>query len=356
MPTVTRRPRGKEMNSAKTLRSISLALMLGALAQAQVPSHIAIQSGNGGSVIAPTDPGGLLNIGPYVWISDSKGILSFLTSSSNPAPLETGIYAFNIGNWSIDNLACLPFCSTGQMVKVNDTLAFATVWDHSQGGRHGGLWMLQFLSPLPDPNTSIFAINSAIELAGNKGLGGNQPTSIAIGPDGAAYFGNLKNNNLLRLPQPTNIDPNQNVISVGSVQSGRAIYALAFNGSKLYAGVGDGFYVFGANSDITQCSGNANNCGTPKLLMGGTSVNGVAADGLGHAYFVAGSGFLYRYNVSAGTITQADSGLIIEAGHTSTLAFDKDGNLWTGEQPAGGDFPNGGRVRVYLATDLANLP
>jgi hypothetical protein len=104
-------------------------------------------------------------------------------------------------------------------------------------------------------------------------------------------------------------------------------------------------------------SGNANNCGTPKRLMGGTSVNGVAADGLGHVYFLAANGsFLYRYNVSARTVTQVDSGLIIEAGHTSTLAFDKDGNLWLGEQPAGADVPNGGRVRVYLATDLASLP
>src|SRR5215472_13566947 len=57
--------------------------------------------------------------------------------------------------------------------------------------------MLQFLSPLPSPNTSIFPINEAAQLAANKGLGGNQPTSLAIGPDGAAYFGNLKNNNLL---------------------------------------------------------------------------------------------------------------------------------------------------------------
>jgi len=104
-------------------------------------------------------------------------------------------------------------------------------------------------------------------------------------------------------------------------------------------------------------SGNANNYGTPKRLMGGTSVNGVAADGLGHVYFLAANGsFLYRYNVSARTVTQVDSGLIIEAGHTSTLAFDKDGNLWLGEQPAGADVPNGGRVRVYLATDLASLP
>jgi hypothetical protein len=90
--------------------------------------------------------------------------------------------------------------------------------------------------------------------------------------------------------------------------------------------------------------------------MGGTSVNGVAADGLGHVYFVAGNaGILYRYTVSARTSTVVDSGLIIEKGHTSTLGFDKDGNPWLGEQPVA-DLPNGGRVRVYLATDLAGLP
>jgi ligand-binding sensor domain-containing protein len=128
------------------------------------------------------------------------------------------------------------------------------------------------------------------------------------------------------------------------------------NGSQLYAGADNGFYVFGASSDITQCSGNANNCGTPKQLLSGTSVNGVAVDGLGHVYLVTVSGgFLYRYNVAAGTFTQVDAGLLIEKGHISTLGFDKDGNLWIGEQPVA-DLPNGGRVRVYLAADLAALP
>ena len=345
------------MNSRKSVWSMVFALMLAATAVAQVPSHIAIETGNGGSVIAPTNPNGFLNIGPYVWISDDKGIFSFLTDPSNPTPLETGIYHFNLNsNWSIDNNVCLPFCSAGQIVKVNDTMAFAAAWDHSQGGRNAGLWMLQILNPLPEPNTSVFPFDGASKLAGNKGLGGNQPTSLAIGPDGAMYFGNLKNNNLLRLPQPTNFDPNQNVITVGVVSTARSILALAFNGSRLYAGASDGFYVFGASSDITQCSGNANNCGTPTRLMGGTSVNGVAADGLGHVYFVAGNaGVLYRYNVSAGTFTRVDAGLIIELAHTSSLGFDKDCNLWLGEQPVA-DLPNGGRVRVYLATDLARLP
>jgi len=345
------------MNTHKPVWPIVFVLTLATLVAAQVPSHIAIQSGNGGSIIAPTNPSGFLNIGRYIWISDSKGIFSFLTDPSNPTPLESGIYDFNLNpNWSIDNGVCLPFCSAGQVVKVNDTMAFVAAWDHSMGGRNGGLWMLQILSPLPDPNTSVFPFNGAGKLAANKGLGGNQPTSLAIGPDGALYFGNLKNNNLLRIPQPTNFDPNQNVISVGGVSTSKSIFALAFNGGQLYAGASDGFYVFGSASDITQCSGNANNCGTPKLLMGGTSVNGVAADGLGRVYFVAGNGgVLYRYNVSAGTFTRVDSGLIIELGHTSTLGFDKDGNLWLGEQPVA-DFPNGGIVRVYLATALARLP
>jgi len=33
----------------------------------------------------------------------------------------------------------------------------------------------------------MFPFNGASKLAGNKGLGGNQPTSLAIGPDGAAF-------------------------------------------------------------------------------------------------------------------------------------------------------------------------
>jgi hypothetical protein len=143
--------------------------MLGTITVAQAPSHIAIESGNNGSVLAPTNHNGFLNIGPYVWVSDSKGILSYITEAGSPTPLETAIYGFNLNaNWSIDNLACLPFCSTGQVVNVNDTLAFAVVWDHSHGGRNGGLWMIQFLSPLPDPNTSIFPLNSAIQLAANE--------------------------------------------------------------------------------------------------------------------------------------------------------------------------------------------
>jgi hypothetical protein len=102
--------------------------MLGTITVAQVPSHVAIESGNNGSVLAPTNPNGFLNIGRYVWVSDSKGILSYITEAGKSAPLETGIYGFNLNaNWSIDNLACLPFCSTGRVVKVNDTLAFATV-------------------------------------------------------------------------------------------------------------------------------------------------------------------------------------------------------------------------------------
>jgi hypothetical protein len=345
------------MISRTSVWSMLFVLTMATALAAQVPSHIAIESGNGGSVIAPTNPNGFLNIGRDVWVSDGKGILSYLTDPSNRTPLETGMYAFNLNsNWSIDNNVCLPFCSAGQIVKVNDTMAFVAAWDHSQGGRNGGLWMLQILSPLPDPRTSVFPFNGAGKLAANKGLGGNQPTSLAIGPDGAAYFGNLRNNTLLRLPQPTNFDPNQNVVSVGVIATSKSIFALAFNGGRLYAGASDGFYVFGTSSDITQCSGNANNCGTPKLLMGGTSVNGVASDGLGHVYLVAGTaGVLYRYNVSARTFTRVDSALLIEAGHTSTLGFDKDGNLWLGEQPVA-DFPNGGRVRVYLATDLARLP
>ena len=96
-----------------------------------------------------------------------------MTDPNNPTPLETGIYDFDLNPiWSIDNNVCIPFCSAGQVVKVNNTIAFVAAWDHSMGGRNGGLWMIQFQSPLPDPKTSVFPFAGASKLAGNKGLGG----------------------------------------------------------------------------------------------------------------------------------------------------------------------------------------
>jgi len=71
-------------------------------------------------------------------------------------------------------------------------------------------------------------------LAANKGPGGSQPTSVAVGPDGAAYFGNLKNNNVLKLPQPTNTDPNQNVISVGEIPSRKPNLHQSAGGCRQY--------------------------------------------------------------------------------------------------------------------------
>ena len=127
------------MNSRKSVCSMLWVLVVCAMAVAQVPSRIAIQSGNGGSVIAPTDPNGFLNIGSYAWISDSKGIFSFLTNPGNPSPLETGIYDFNLNsNWSIDNNVCLPFCSVGQVINVNDTMVFLAAWDQIWGIVFGG--------------------------------------------------------------------------------------------------------------------------------------------------------------------------------------------------------------------------
>jgi hypothetical protein len=46
------------MNSRKTLWWMLFVLVLGTMAAAQVSSHIAIESGNGGSVFAPTNPNG----------------------------------------------------------------------------------------------------------------------------------------------------------------------------------------------------------------------------------------------------------------------------------------------------------
>jgi hypothetical protein len=67
-------------------------------------------------------------------------------------------------------------------------------------------------------------------------------------------------------------------------------------------------------------------------------------------------GFLHRYIVSAGTVTQVDSGLIIEADTPAlwpSTIMAVSGRLTN--LPAA-DVPNRGRLRVYLDTDFASPP
>jgi hypothetical protein len=104
--------------------------------------------------------------------------------------------------------------------------AYAAVYDHQKGQPFQvggpGVWMVQFQSAFG--NFSPFAGISPV--AANLGLAGDQPTTVALGPDGKLYVGFLKNGNIKRVTNPSVLNPtpqNQTVESVGTTPNGRSL-------------------------------------------------------------------------------------------------------------------------------------
>lgn len=336
-------------------------LLVPSLACAQTPSQIIIssaitQQAGGAGALAPTVPGGAFNIGPYWWVADANGVFSYrCRDTANPTPLETCAYPANDNpSWNFQVFAGQTVNSFGQAAKANDGLVYIASYSNSKGGALAGIYAVEWSVPLPDPTTSIFPIMGA-QLLANQNLHGNGPTAIALDlVANTGYVGFLKNANLVRIDLANTL-ANAPETAVGGIPGARSIYALAFAGGKLYAASDIGLYVFGATSDITKCTGNAADCGTPQSVQASGAINCVVSDG-NSLYYVTGGGVLYRLNVLTGIRTKLDAGLRIEAGHTSACAVDGDHNLLVGEQQVAADITNKGTGRLYLAANLALQP
>jgi hypothetical protein len=304
---------------------------------AQVPFDVVVPAG------VQKNPAGFYNINNDVWFGDAaNGIVHYQPADpTNPDPLATGTYTIDLRQgWTLEGIAGSQFASfndMGQISRVSDTLALFTVRDTGRGADGkpvGGVWSLAF-----DPNAQpgISPVGNPTHLVPDKGLNGSQPTSVAIGPDGKAYFGNVKNPSLQRIN-------GANVESVGTALNGKPILSLAFNGSDLYMGTGDGFYVL---PNAPACAGNQNNCGRPQLLIGGAT-SAVASDGLGHVFFAqAAGGTVGRFTVSTATVTPIVAGLTFDANVTAGLGLDREGNLWIGQTS---------QIDRVSASNLAALP
>jgi hypothetical protein len=323
----------------KTASLVSIAFFALSLpVAAQVPVQVVVPAG------VQQNPAGFMNINNDVWFGDHiNGVLHYAPDDrANPNPLDTGTYHADLGSifssaFNVEGVlgSIFSFNYMGQVYRVNDTLALIAVPDGgraSTGKPVGGIYTLGF-----DP-TQVFPVSpigNTTQLVPDKGLGGSQPTSVALGPDGKQYFGNLKNPNLQRIN-------GAQVESVGGALNGQPILSLAFNGSDIYLATRDGFYFV---PSVPSCSGNQNNCGRPLLIAGGATV-AVANDGLGHVYFAQSTGTVSRLNVGTQTISPVASGLSF-GNITAGLGFDRNGNLWIGQLS---------EIDRILAADLALIP
>ncbi len=335
------------------------AFATAARAQLLTADVVARQGIPAGNIFAPQTPSGMVVIGEDIWFGDeAQGLRHYLpVDPTNPTPLDTGQYQFDINTeWSLGGGACFPFCSVGQAAQLNNQTTFIAVWDHSHGGANAGLWMVTF-----QPSFGNFSPFEGItQVAPFAGLGGNLTTSVAMGPDGKLYFGNLKNGDLKRVTNPVNFNPTsqtQTVETVGGSVNGRPILSMAFNGGDLYIGTDQNI---GVVRNAQACFNNSGGCGIEHVIADGfvgSSHPAVASDGFGKVYFgVNASGIVYRLTPADGRIVPIAGGFSFVAAHTNGLRVDPDGNLWIGDNPGPEGFTNSGRLSRIPAASLASVP
>src|SRR5262249_44123977 len=147
-------------------------------------------------------------VGSNIFIGDgAQGLRHFNPADqTNPDPVNTGTLVFDIDQaQSVGGGGlCFPFCQVGQIAFDGNTNVYLAVYDHQKGGpatTFPGIW--RFPAPSSPLVPGLFAwANSSTLIAPNAGLAGNQPTAVALGPDGKLYVGFLKNGDIVRISNP----------------------------------------------------------------------------------------------------------------------------------------------------------
>ncbi|HLJ48933.1 MAG TPA: hypothetical protein VKU01_23115 [Bryobacteraceae bacterium] len=314
-----------------------------------------------GNLFAPHTPAGTLIIGENLWVGDeAQGLRHYIPVDPNNAdPINTGELMFDSDpNWSLGGGSCFIWCSVGQVAQDGTSRAYLAVYDHAKGqpGNPGGpgVWMLQ-LQPVFGQFSPFAGISP---VAPNSGLAGDQPTAVALGPDGKLYVGFLKNGNIKRITNPSVINPtpqDQTVESVGGTPNGRPIRSIAFLGADLYIATDQGLALV---RNVAACLNNSGGCGNAVAVQDGFAGSAhvaVTTDGAGKVYFSV-NGAVHRYTPADGRIVTVASGFVFVKGHTNTLSVDGFGNLWVGDDPSDGALNFSGRLWRIPASRVTSIP
>ena len=359
--------------AAATAVAACAGLLFASAAEAQIVSTQ--RAGPGlppGQTIAPNTPGGMVLMGSDIFIGDGAQGLRHLApvDQTNPDPVNSGILVFDtdqshsVGGGTL----CLPFCQVGQLAS-DGVNVYATIYDHQKGGpatTFPGVWRLTPTLPV-QPNFGVW--NELTLLAPNAGLAGNQPSAIALGPDGNLYVGFLKNGNIVRI---TNVNPSifstnqaQTVQSVGVSPNGRPVRSLAFVGPDLYIGTTDGLARI-SNAVAASCTGGCNGVALADGFSGIGHV-GLATDGINRLYMSINGRGVIRYSIQSQTTSVVSTGGLnptlqssvpytFVGGHSNLLLLDRLGNLWIGDDASDGGINFQGRLWYISAAQLATLP
>ena len=334
-----------------------IALTLSLPVQGQVTAQLRAAAGYPlGNFIGPTAPGGGVVEGHHFWGCD--GFDSFIrynpADPNNPDPINTGML-FIDGTSIVSNI----MTKCAQAAYDGNQTVFVADYENRKGSggtaRIGGVKRLVF-------NLLNDTLANQQGIAATAGLDGDNPTAVALGPDGNVYVGFLKNGNVKRIVGPY-LGTTQAVQSVGATPNGRPMRAMAFVGSDLYLASSDSLSVI-HNAVSPLCQGGCNAQVVQDSFTGSGHV-GLTTDGANLLY-MAINNQVWRYSLATGISTLiATSGIdpsgvnlafIFQGGRTNLLQLDGQGNLWIGDDPSDGLVNFQGRVFYISAAALSTIP
>lgn len=346
--------------------AVAASTMYAAGVHAELRSAAAILPSPISGAVAPTAPAGGAMAGIQPWVCDAaKGFAPVI-------PVERGVPDPILAIGTAGALK-LPISST-----TTPATCGQVAW-----GSNGVVYITQgvvdtTVTPSVDRGilrTTINPLNGAFVgpsayIAVTAGLDGDQPTAIAMGPDGNLYVGFLKSGNVKRVLNP-GAGTTQVVQSVGGTPSGHPSRAFAFVGTDLYIASVDAFSVI-HNATNTSCTGGCNAVSINDGFSGVPHV-GMTTDGANVFFSVAGnsqipgSSQVWRYTPTTALYSFVAQGgadrnganasnFSFASGKTNLLAPDSGGNLWIGDDTSNAATQGAGRLWTVSGAALASLP
>lgn len=298
-----------------------------------------------------SSPGGAVVVGNYLWYGEE-----FWGGRLDPDPAgamlpqphrDYGYFfagtASKVGQMAIDRSRNVFYWSNPQ--KTNNVGVAAIFYDPATSTLTGDCW---------------FSVAQAAQ----------QPSAVAVAPDGQLYVGFAGNGSIVRYDTRTlrGSCPNGPATfpvpaqPVGTSIRGNWVSGLAFVGNDLYVSGKDGL---GVIRSANACAGACAATPVPGAATGTNHV-GIAADGTDLVYYLRDNA-AWRYRASTGLHEQlASNGTLPNGtvsnfafvnGQTNLLALDEYDTLWIGDDISNGVTPYSGRIwRLGNASTQVGTP
>lgn len=233
-----------------------------------------------------TAPGGVVQMGDSMWVSDHLQGFCRLDKSATST------------TYTINASTCVTNAVSPGQASFDSNTNFAYVPDNSSKSQ--GVWRFAFN---PTSKTIITSTRSTLKpvlLAPGKGLAGIRTTATVLGGDGNLYVGSIKNGNILQITNPAGATTSQLVRKIGRTSDGRGVAGLTRIGQDVYIAEGAGVSAISTNP--TDCAPTATNVAPsciadPLVSSLVTGPVAITSDGTEKLYIADATNEIIKYTI-----------------------------------------------------------